>query len=294
MKNEEIKKIIDFYHSKKKDNYDYILHLDEEIELIVIDVYKNKTHKTKTDKVSVNYNFFSKPYEIIKEEQKEKLNPDKIDNKFFWKYINEKFPCYSISQYPGCKNEDDVNKANLNAAMWTGFYPKIDLLLKENKSAKVLEIGPGYGNLFKEISNKYNLVDYYAIDINKLFYYDGLFECDGKSIPKDVGSNFDLIFSFNAFNHMSKNQRSSYYKEVYKNLKKGGKFIFTNYLISEHNQYRNDFWSYQDEKGNVYSSFLSQLIPIDDYNSLADELNEIGFSIKVKLSQNLAIIECEK
>ena len=70
--------------------------------------------------------------------------------------------------------------------------------------------------------------------------------------------------------------------------------MFTNYLISEHNQHRDDFWSYQDDSGNVYSSLFSQLIIIDDYHTLADELNDIGFSINVKLSQNLAIIECVK
>ena len=273
---------------------DYKLKLKEEVEVNVIDLKTNQFNKIKTDTVSTNYNFLSKPYEILKKHNIDTLNPDKIDIRFFWKYINDKFPLYSIGQYPKCKTEEDVNISNINASKWMGLYQKVDSSLKENLKSKILEIGPGYGNLFKDLTEKYNQINYYAIDINKLFYYDGLYECDGKSIPKEVGGEFDLIFSFETFKHMSKKQRSSYYLDIYKKLKKTGKFIFNNFLISEHNQYRNDFWSFQDEEGNVYSSFFSQFILIDDYHSLANELNEIGFSVKVNLSQNLAVIECEK
>ena len=90
-----------------------------------------------------------------------------------------------------------------------------------------------------------------------MFYYDGLYECDGKSIPKQVGENYDIIFSINTFNHIGKKQRTSYYKDVYKKLKKGGTDLYNNYLIYEQNQNRNDLWSYQDECGNVYSDFFS-------------------------------------
>lgn len=294
MENKKIEEIIDLYHLNKMENDEYKLQLKEKIDVNVIDLKTNKINKIKTDIVSTNHNFFSKPYEVLKKENIDLLDPDKIDIKFFWRYINKVFPLYSISQYPECKTEEDVNKSNLNACKWTGFYSKIDLLLSNKPNSKVLEIGPGYGNLFKDLTDRYNNLNYYAVDINKLFYYDGLYECDGKSIPKEAGQDFDLIFSFGTFNHMSKNQRSSYYLDIYKKLKKSGKFIFNNFLISEHNQHRNDFWSYQDDEGNVYSSFFSQLILIDDYNSLANELNEIGFSVKVNLSQNLAVIECEK
>ena len=54
------------------------------------------------------------------------------------------------------------------------------------------------------------------------------------------------------------------------------------------------FWSYKDEDGKPYTSFLSQLIPVDSYEELADELNDIGFSIKVSVKQNGAIIKCIK
>tara|TARA_Y100000389_G_C17465994_1_gene525590 strand:+ start:3605 stop:4489 length:885 start_codon:yes stop_codon:yes gene_type:complete len=294
MSNEEIKKVIDFYFLKKKYNNDYVLHLDEEVEVSVINVNDNSVSKSFESQVGTGYDLYSPPYHVLKKDNIEKLNPDKIDVKFFWKYLTEKFPLFSVSQYPECKTDDDVNVANINAAKWIGFYQKVEAVLKTKLNSKVLEIGPGYGNFFKEITSKHPSANYYAIDVNKMFYYDGLFECDGSTVPEIVGDDFDLIFGINSFNHMSKNQRSSYYKSVYKKLVKGGCFLFTNYLISEHNKHRNDFWSYQDEGGKVYSSFFSQLIPIDDYNSLADELNDIGFSIKVKLSQNLATIECKK
>lgn len=294
MKNEEVEKVIDFYFSKKKDNNDYLLHLEEGVEMNVINVKDNSVSTSFTNKVGTGYDLYSPPYKLLKKENIEQLSPDNIDVKFFWKYLNKKFPLFSISQYPNCKTDEDANKANINASKWMGFHKRLEDLFKKKPNSKALEIGPGYGNYFQEITSNHNLVDYYAIDINKMFYYDGLLECDGSSIPKELGGDFDVVFSINSFNHMSKNQRTSYYKDIHKKLKKGGCFLFTNYLISEHNQHRNDFWAYQDEKGNVYSSFFSQLIPIDDYNTLADELNDIGFSIKVSLSQNLATIECKK
>jgi len=294
MDNKKIEKIINEYYSKKRNNNDYVLHLDEKVEMSVVNVSNNIVQKAFDDKVSTGYNLHSKPYKVVNEESVNRLSPDNIDIKFFWKNINNKFPLFSISQYPDCKTDEDANKANINASKWMGFYNKLFSLINKNPSSKIIEIGPGYGNFFQEITSKYDLVDYYAVDINKMFYYDGLYECDGSSIPKKLGGGYDIIFSINTFNHMSKKQRSSYYNDVYKKLNEGGTFLFTNYLISEHNQHRNDFWSYQDKFGNVYSSFFSQLILIDDYNTLADELNDIGFSIKVKLSQNMAVIECVK
>ncbi len=292
--NEEAKQIIDFYFSKKQNNNDYLLHLDKEVEVSVINVSDNTVTSSLQNVVKTGYDLYSPPYHEVKKDNIKRLSPDNIDNKFFWSYLTKKFPLFSISQYPNCKTDDDVNKANINASKWIGFYQKIDSKIKSKPNSKILEIGPGYGNFFQDITSKHETANYFAIDVNKMFYYDGLIECDGKSIPKSLGDNFDLVFGINSFNHMSKNQRSSYYKDVYSKLSSGGCFLFTNYLISEHNQDRNDFWSYQDKEGRVYSSFFSQLIEIDDYNSLADELNEIGFSIKVKLSQNLAIIECKK
>jgi phospholipid N-methyltransferase len=291
---EKIKNIIDNYYSKKKDKKnDYVLLLDEEVELNVIDLKSDLIIKNKQTEVNTGYDILSEPYKTLKKENIELLNPDVIDNKFFWECLVKKFPLFSISQYPRCKNEDDVNKANLNASIFSGFFQKIHSKINATNT-KVLEIGPGYGSFFYEITKKYQNCNYLAIDINPLFYYEGLYVCDGKSIPDELGENFDLIFAFNSFRHMSKKQRTSYYKEAYKKLKKGGTFLFTNYLISEQNKFRNDFWSFQDSDGIVYNSFFSQLIPVDIYDDLADELNKIGFSIKVKLSQNYAIIECIK
>jgi hypothetical protein len=64
--------------------------------------------------------------------------------------------------------------------------------------------------------------------------------------------------------------------------------------LTEQNKNFDNLWSYKDYNNNCYNTFLSQLTPIDEYEDLADELNEIGFSIKVKLTQNWAIIECIK
>lgn len=295
MSQDIIKQNIDFYFSKKKDlKNDYILLLDKEVEIKVVNV-ESKSHSFhKTKEVPTRYNINCVPNKELSLEDIDKFNPDKIDSKYFWKYAVEKFPQFSISTYPECRSDEDVNRANFNASIWTGFYHKLKSKIESKNNCKILEIGPGYGSLFYPLTKKYSNIIYYAIDLNKLFYYDGLFECDGKSIPKEVGSDFDLIFAFNVFNHLSKKQRTSYYKSIYKNLKEGGKFIFTNFLLMKEDDLSRNFLDYFDSKGNYYNNFLSQFIIIDFYEDLADELNDLGFSINVKLSQGLAVIECEK
>jgi hypothetical protein len=289
-----VKKIIDSYYNVKKN--DYILSLNEEVELNIFNVQENRFYKTTTNEVGINYNIlFDNKKEYVELGDIEYLNPDIIDNKYFWKYLNEKFPLSSISLYPGCKNDDDVNKANLNSSIFSGSHIKIVNCLSEKENSNVLEIGPGYGNYFNFITQKFPKSRYYAIDLNKLFYYDGLFECDGKNIPIELKKiKFDLVFALNSFTHMSKNQKVGYYKDVYNSLNKGGSFIFNNYLSYRQGDRINDFFSFKDKNGIFYSNFFSQLIEVDEYDELADLLNEIGFSIKVKLTQNMAIFECKK
>ena len=292
MEKNKIIEIIDFYYSLKKEG-DYLLFSEKEIEIDVFNVQENKFIKNKTKQVPTSFDLINYNKKIISNLEIEQLSPDLIDNKFFWKYITDKFPLFSISKFPNCKNEDEVNKANFNASIWLGFYQKIEKVLNKNKNARILEIGPGYGSLFYPINKKFNFCDYWAIDINPLFYFEGLIETNGTNIPNNVGGNFDLIFSFNVFNHLSKKQRSEYYNNIYNSLKKNGKFIFTNFL-SVNIEEENGYWQFVDENNNFYTSFFSQLTEVDNYNNLADELNEIGFSINVKMSQNTAVIECEK
>lgn len=292
MEKNKIIEIIDFYFSFKKES-DYFLFLKNELEIDVFDFEKEVFIKNKTKKVPSSFDLINYNKKIIKQLDIEALSPDLIDNSFFWEYITDKFPLFSISKFPKCKNEDEVNKANFNSAIWLGFYQKIENVLNKNKHAKILEIGPGYGSLFYPINKKFNVCDYWAIDINPLFYFEGLVKTEGTNIPNNVGGNFDLIFAFNVFNHLSKKQRSQYYKNIYNSLKKGGKFLFTNFLTVKKEEEKM-YWQFIDEKNNYYTSFFSQLTEVDEYIELANELNGIGFSIYVKMSQNTAVIECEK
>lgn len=296
MSKKDFKEIIDFYFSKKKDDIDdYNLILDDEVDVDVINQSNGERVSIKSREVKTRVNLYNLNHNPVTEEDVENLNPDNINVEEFWKYAVKKFPNYSISNYEECRNEDDVNKANLNSAIWSGFIQKVEAQIKSVPNDKFLEIGPGYGGIFRHILSKYEQCNYFAIDVNPLFNYEGgLFKCDGKSIPNELGGDFNTIFSFNVFHHLSKKQRISYYKDCFNKLKKNGKFIFTNYLVVDENKDKNFLWSYKDNKGNPYTNFFTQMNPVDNYNDLADELNEIGFDVKVSLKQNLAIIECTK
>lgn len=295
MNKEEVENIVDLYFQKKvsKDN-DYMLFFEDGLLINQLNNDTNELTSSKTKDIPTRVNILSPPGKVLSDDDIQRLDPDNIDISHFWRYCVEKFPNFSISGYHECKNEDDVNTANLNFAIWCGLISKMDSLLKQKPDAKILEIGPGYGSIFNHITSKYDRCNYLAIDVNPLFYYDGLFECDGKSIPEEAGDEFDMVISSNVFQHLSQKQRSSYYLEVFNKLKSDGIFVFTNFLIADENRDAKEYWSYMDKEGRPYSTFFSQLTPVDEYNDLADELNEIGFSINVNLKQNFAVITCEK
>jgi ubiquinone/menaquinone biosynthesis C-methylase UbiE len=296
MENIDYKNIIDYYFSKKKSSDDdYNLILEDEVDIQIINPNTGDIIVERTKEVKTRMNLYNLGNNVLSQEEIDKMSPDNIDNEGFWKYAVKKFPNFSISNYENCRTEDDVNKANLNAATWIGFIQKIESLIKIDPDEKHLEIGPGYGGLFRYILKRYENCNYYAIDINPLFYYEGgLYKCDGKTIPNELGNEFKTIFSYNVFQHLSKSQRSSYYNECYNKLQDGGKFIFTNFLVVEQNKDKKFLWSYVDEKNRPYTNFFTQMNAIDYFEELADELNDIGFDVKVSLKQNIALLECTK
>ena len=299
MKRKIIKEKIDEYFDLKAE-HDYLLN-KESTTYVVTDV--NLPPELKTIKQTPTYviSFLNKDINrvgpslnIASKEAIEKLHPDKIDINYFWEYLTQKFPCYPISGHPECRTPEDVNKANLFAHKKMDTIAKLDELFAENSESSIFEIGPGYGNILHYLQENYNDENYYAIDVNPLFEHDRVFKCDGRNIPEDVGSSFDIVYSVNVFQHLSKKQRSSYYEQIYNILKPGGAFTFSMFVFHPQNKDNLALWGLRGEDGRPYCHMLSQITEVDTFEEIDTELKGLGFSYDFKLMQNLGVFFCKK
>lgn len=246
---------------------------------------KNLKRRVGKDRILKNL-----PPEIIN-----RLHPDNIDNSKFWKHANELFPLFTISGNSDCKTIKDVNYHGLYRSKILGGIDEVDRIFSITKDAKFLEIGPGYGNILFYIRSKFSDKEYCGIDINPVYKDKKIIKCDGKNIPNNVGENIDLVYSLNVFQHLSKKQRSSYYKQIYYKLKKGGRFVFDMFLVTPKNVNEEYLWGYKDKNGRCYCNMLSQLIEIDREDEILKELTSLGFKkIKHKEYKNGVFFILEK
>lgn len=224
------------------------------------------------------------------------LSPDHINAKIFWEKIVDNFPYISIiGDKKVYKNIDLLHKASFSIIK--NFHE--DLCKYINSNSSVLEIGPGYGSTLKyildHINSQYDHINnYYMLDLIKLFNHLNLHIGDGYNLNKEL-YNFDFIFSFNCFQHLSKTQRSNYYKDIYNGLKDGGCFLFNMFLETEENKYK-EYWGFKDKNGRNYTMFFNQLTEVDHEEELKEELKLIGFK-KIEIFntvQNVFGIKCFK
>lgn len=217
----------------------------------------------------------------------ELLNPDKIDNAAFWKFIDEKFS-YSICgdmNLLRSKNNDYANYINYVLAITTGVdnYLRSNAIIVEhpdyNESKDVLEIGVGFGNL-KNFVTRHTSLRYHGIDI--VGRVPGVIETDGRGIPASLKSKkFINIFSSNVFQHLSISQRRQYYKDVAECLVPGGLFSFglqalnPNYAKLDYNKVKG---AYCKETGKFYichyGQFTEQQTPLEIFA----DLEQVGLS----------------
>ena len=221
-----------------------------------------------------NYSIFSK--EFI-----ESISPDHINNTEFWKDVVNAFPMHSISGCEECNTVKDIHKIHLRRDIqWQSVTP-LHLAIKEFKNPKILEIGPGYGTLKKYydgIAPKKLRDNYYAIDINPLFHYSKLFKTNGHSIPNQIPKKLHCVISLNVFQHLTKKQRSAYYREAFQRLVPGGYFIFTMFTVTDENKNTPRLWSHRDAAGRRYVFFFRQLTEVDYIEETIGELKVVGFN----------------
>ena len=100
---------------------------------------------------------------------------------------------------------------------------------QERGGVKILELGCGWGNNMRFVKNEG--FDVYGIDFSstaikrlKKLFPGKVYCCDFIKIPFP-DNNFDLIYDRSSIQHNNKNDIFKIHTEVYRTLKKGGKFF---------------------------------------------------------------------
>ena len=220
---------------------------------------------------------------ICKRSVIELLSPNNIDSREFWKEAIDKFPLLSISSME-VKTIAESEKQTLDMAATLGLTYAVGQEINDDKSKLFLEIGPGYGGFHQIYKESYGDNNYYAIDVNPLFEHPRLFQTDGKTIPDTIPYGLDIVYSMNVFQHLSKAQRTSYYRQIYMALKTGGSFFFGMFIKTKLNS-EWPVWGLQDEHGRCYVNFFRQLTEIDTEEELMEELTGLAYIVE-KISRH--------
>jgi hypothetical protein len=166
----------------------------------------------------------------------DRLSPDAVDCRDFWKVCDEIFgtdpvyngsiqPTVGVVPYP-VESRSDANRMNLRLAKSLG----ITAFLDENASLrlKTLEIGPGFGSL-KNYIETHTAHIYTGFDVCPRL--PDVLETTAEGlipesfIEKETGQ-FAYVVSSNVFQHLSSRQRSRYYQDAHSLLCGAGLFMF--------------------------------------------------------------------
>lgn len=205
------------------------------------------------------------------------FHPSTIRPNDWWSAVTKYFPLHSIC---GAKTTsiDEVKASSDRDLMNNGYYYLIHQvwLMKEyNCKPKILEIGPGYGQVLDYIKRFYYDLykNYYALDVVKLFDYNKLYVGDGYTFPKELEDGFNLIISWNCFQHLSMEQRQSYIKEAYRVASKNC-LLYISCFVDTKPKYNDDGVLIRR-----YCYFFGQQIELPTVEELANIINLSGFSV---------------
>lgn len=218
-------------------------------------------------------------------------NPDfeEGDWKEFWRLSKENYPLHSVyggvsGNSPEVIIESEENEIKKHLDMM-GLRPK--------RGMRVLEIGYGFGGAGLYLIKKH--VDYTGIDYvssNKDLQKDRFLEIDRSGIPEDImnGEKFDLIYSYNVFQHLTQAQRFEYIRQARELLKDDGVFFFSVF----------ERIPGQGLRDNYSTTFFNVHTKVDEPGELQTYLNyRIGFDFehstkKICYETNDAIYICRK
>ena len=219
----------------------------------------------------------------------EELHPDKTSPKIFWEASDYHFGtdpvCNHNKNYTRILDVREANYQNHQLALYTGMAGQTiglaTILYNTFGKIDIAEIGCGYNcidSLYNEIENRYyTKTSYTGFDIIKrentnleIEGEDGTFSDEQVKKYTEV---FNLFYSSNTFQHLSKKQIESYLKQVYTMLPYGGYFNMM----------------YVDDVQRTYH--YGQVIEMLPMRELISKVKEIGFDVegssKMKLPNSL-------
>lgn len=214
-------------------------------------------------------------------------NANEIDNipedfnwKEFWEDCKEEYPLHSVAGGYIFNTEEKIR-----------FYEernvKIDLLRDEIKTKStnpsVLEIGYGFGGAAKKFENNgfiYTGIDYVSSNKDCKNEPDKFIEISENGIPENIliKDSFDLVYSENVFQHLTKRQRLQYYNEAYTVLKDGGVFFF-NLLCKNDEFFDKKYTEEEVKKLNYASNFFGVHTYVPRKHEVINSLEDIGFTV---------------
>ncbi len=209
----------------------------------------------------------------------QKLSPDSVDCRAFWKVCDDLFghdPICNVASPPkvgtlpyAVETPMDANRLNLRFARSLGVLAFLDENAHER--LKILEIGPGYGSI-KNYVETHTAYSYIGVDVVPRI--PEVVETTPEGFINDalVAENRSLmsyVVSSNVFQHLSARQRTRYYRDAHALLHAGGLFIFN---LSIDRGKPNEYL--RDAEGNAWCDHYGQftLIPKAD---IYDELNPL-------------------
>jgi hypothetical protein len=207
------------------------------------------------------------------------LDPDKINPKTFWQAADEHFGTDPVCNHNNNPSKvlpiHEANSQNYRLAVYTGMAGQTlclaAMLYDTFGKVNIAEIGCGYACincLYQEIENKYwTKTSYTGFDIIKrtereedvveIEGEDGTFSSN--QVLK-YNEQFNLFYSSNTFQHLSKKQVEKYLTQVYHMLPYGG---FFNVM-------------YTDSVNSYHYGQKIELFNLDEFQKL---IKDIGYSI---------------
>lgn len=213
--------------------------------------------------------------------------PNDFDWQEFWKKCKKYYPLHSVAGGTFFNTSEKIIEKEKNEI-------PVEAIMKSMKTKSenpsVLEIGFGFGGAVETFENcgfTYKGIDY-AIS-NELNKNDDRFiEISESGIPQNlyVKNNFDLVYSTNVFQHLTKQQRIDYYKQIYFTLKKGGVFFFD--LFCKNKKKFKELYTEEEEKTLRYATNFFDVHTYVPYPSeVTNMLTDIGFKILKTSGKNM-------